>query len=117
MHYELRTSSFEGDIGLLVKKYSNDFIFNFSGNRSDIEKYSLMVKVNNDPYSILVSSSDNPLDKRYKVILSVIGEKKNIALAIMDHLVSKLKISAEPAPKKIKKSFEEFVMSNFKSFS
>lgn len=102
---EVRVGNHEGDLGELVSKYSSDFIHTPLG-RSEVDKYALTRKEDNDLYLLMISQSAIKNEEySYNMIMTVMGPRQARVLELMQELQKSLGIETQPAPEFLKDLF------------
>lgn len=95
---EVRISLYSGDIGQVVRKYSDKFM-PWPFGRPDNPKLLLPWKEGDDFYHIIVDQSETVVPHyNYNIIVSVTGTKEERTKQIMGDLEEKLEIKLREAP-------------------
>lgn len=105
MKVETKVANFDGDIGQLIKKYSDRFVPTPIG-RTDVNKYGLYIERGDGIYLLMISGHGEPAIS-YNVIITVMGPRQEIAEQIMQEFQSKIEIETRSPPSYLQRQFEE----------
>lgn len=108
LYTEVKIAEYDGDLGELVKKYSEGFI-NFAFFSPEDKKYGLPLKEKGELYFLMVSQYSLP-ELDYSLVLSVNGVREERVKELMKELEERLGLEAIEAPEDLKKGFRRLAL-------
>ena len=109
MYSEVKVSNYPGDIGELVRRYSDRFHAIPIG-RSDVVKYVLIKKEETETYLLLVSKGEESKPScwiDYNVIISIIGPREERIQELMEDFQKVTELETKEAPESLKRLFKK----------
>ncbi len=108
LYTEVKIAEYHGDLGELVRRYSNDFI-NFAIFSPENKKYGLPLKEKGELYFLMVSQYSLP-ELDYSLVLSVNGVREERVKELMKELEERLGLETIESPEDLKEGFRRLAL-------